>query len=189
MSYTPNKTWKNGDPVPTAVEMNHIEQGVQSINKSYTPKTWVKGEKLLHYDLNHIEDGIADAEENPNSIQVINGTLADPFGDVNKTTLWNSLYNDNADATIWIDDHLITGGFLYSFGDLPFGVIAGYYYFSFTLVADSVEESIAVQVTWDNNAILTCKALTNGTIIDLLSSASAVNTLLTIYWHPMPSTT
>lgn len=59
MSYDPT-TWANGDII-TAVKMNKIESGVQSVNNNYTPTTWVNGDIITAVKLNNIEQGIANA--------------------------------------------------------------------------------------------------------------------------------
>lgn len=189
MSYTPNKTWKSGDPVPTAVEMNHIEQGVQSINMSYTPKTWVKGNKILASDMNHIEQGIADAEGNTNNIVVFNGTMSNPFGTMGQTeydALIQDIMNHNATVTLDVDTGILGFGTVHFFCDDEANELT---FVRGTISADDC--TIATVHYYGNMALGGAYMLLSygDTIQDLTDAGDMFTTVLTIYNHPMPSTT
>ena len=196
MSYTPNKTWKKGDPPPTAVEMNHIEQGVQSINMSYTPKTWVKGEYLLHQDMNHIEQGIADGGGNPNSKITITGTLENPF-DAYVLAFLTGQVDGNVSAKVTIDASILGVSdpvYVYPYesgmGEQVTaewitcydGTINGMYA-HWTATYSTVDSSLT------SFALDELYVIQDSELTDLLESADLFPTSTEIYFHTMPSTT
>ena len=123
---------------------------------------------------------------NPNTVQTITGTLANPFGDVNALDLIAAIDNNTASAKIHIDDRAYVNA-LNGF-DIPIITIyQAYLGVLFCMLDSQVENSVAFQATWDGtNTVQSCFALSNGTVIDMLSLASSIPTTLTIIWHPVP---
>ena len=134
---------------------------------------------------------------NPNSVQVIAGTLDNPFGDVDISELILALENNGANAVLNADITAIgyTGIVLplavAVYGDA--GILATY-------SSDIVFEKLTIAQAYYNydfedNFILNKADQVVGdydnhefTATDIKSYASLIPTTLTIYWHPMPET-
>ena len=122
---------------------------------------------------------------NPNSVQVITGTLANPFGDVDLEELETAFDNGGASMTIIVDATVIGQGVF------PRAVMNWTSEYSFTLSSVrgyTTELVSAALVIWDsdtgNVSVATMYSGATGT--DILSYAASIPTTLTIYWHPMP---
>lgn len=121
---------------------------------------------------------------NPNSVQVINGTLADPWGEgFDGVDFADNLADNN--ITAYID--ITYGGqtnraYFYAFVGY---IIAGQAIVDTTLTdVDAFMLSYAVGQTPDLRA---ANLLHAGNILILSDEADNIPTTLTIIWHPMPT--
>ena len=113
---------------------------------------------------------------NPNSVQTITGTAANPWGDVDYAELAEAISNNNASATIG-----------YELGDTilyPRPMVAN----SSSLWASMLNSGADGGWTAFYNssgAITSLKALVSGSPVDYISYAPFVTSTLTIIWHPL----
>lgn len=124
---------------------------------------------------------------NPNSVQVITGTLANPFGDVNLAELITAFNTGGASIFIAIDATVIGQGV---FPDAPMNWTSDYG-LSITGVTGNTSELLrAALINWSSiDGTLTYAVMYTGASgTDIESYASQMPTTLTIYWHPMPET-
>lgn len=122
---------------------------------------------------------------NPNRVEVIQGTLANPFGGINVSELFLALSNGNASAKILIDASVIgvenvPPVFITDNDEVGFVVTGGYgasevLYEAYIIIWGPVTGNCSMAVIY-----------TGDVGSDILSYASLIPTTLTIYWHPMP---
>lgn len=127
---------------------------------------------------------------NPNSVQVIEGTLANPFGDVDINELMDALYV-GADQTG--DAHAIIAGdaAVLGFGLLQQPVYCMNYRLRSTAGDINEDGSLCNEIYWyldGEQLAIHAYIEQNGTLTNIASYASQIPTTLTIYWHPMPET-
>jgi hypothetical protein len=118
---------------------------------------------------------------NPNTKQTIVGTAANPWGDVSYITLAAALCNGNAHAVIQVQmgDTVVKSPLLSNSGDLIYGGSAS--------IGTTIAASGAAEFNWNaNGSINYIRVMSGGQIQDYTAYAAAMQTGLTIYWHPMP---
>lgn len=117
---------------------------------------------------------------NPNSHQLITGTVANPWGNVSYSKLAAALYSNDAHATIAFDfNGTDVKVLLTSAGSNVYG--------STSVMGEDVAGSLSVVLTWSNiGEIAFAKAIMGGQLQDLISYTPGLTSYLDIYWHPMP---
>lgn len=123
---------------------------------------------------------------NPNQKQVVTGTAANPFGDVDVSELKSAMMAGGASATIFMDTSQLVGSSYTIPFDTPTSAT------SFLAVSnayvDTAFDSVnAVRGVWkDDGSVYVLDAFTNGHAVDAEEYASMIPTVLTIIWHPLP---
>ena len=117
---------------------------------------------------------------NPNTKQTVLGTAANPWGDVSYSELAAALASGDANAIINVQMGNTTTVFpLESYSNAIFCGNAA--------IGTSVSESSAADFKWRSNGSIDLIAvITGGQVQDYTAYAAAMQTSLTIYWHPMP---
>jgi len=121
---------------------------------------------------------------NPNYVETIEGTLANPWGDIDPATLHQSVLSGDADVRLDIGG---PPGFRHLEIQMsPFEDSLIY----FSGVADSpsnVEEWTALALYYElQGTINRVRLLNDGTVTDMSQYATNLSTVLTIIHHPMP---
>lgn len=119
---------------------------------------------------------------NPNFVQTITGTLAQPFGDYNIAELAQSLYSNNVSIVLRVTTQDGTA-------TLPlFGVDSGWVTARFGYASNT--NLTAVSAGWTKAGLDYCNMAqgANGSyeVMSVKSMASQFPTVATIIWHPMP---
>lgn len=133
---------------------------------------------------------LADGQElsgggNPNSVQVIEGNGANPWGDVSPRDLYEAILSGNANAKLLMSSEygVFNQNILAILDDLR---VEG------CLVNGAVAQGYTARWASNSGALSVLKQISiedgSGSIIDLKNFASNISTTLTIYWHPMPET-
>ena len=114
---------------------------------------------------------------NPNTQQTIQGTMANPWGDVIYSDLAAALYNGNAHANMRSAS-----------GNLPLLSNNGRsIYVSNASIGATIADSAATEVIWDDNGSVNYIHIIAGDQYqDYTAYVAEIQTNLTIYWHPMP---
>lgn len=120
---------------------------------------------------------------NPNSVQVIEGTLANPFGDIAMDELQAAVISGNATAILE-----------FNASALGFGTqkTALYYYGDEELTASyaglTPAFSVAYYLRWNSASgdLEYAYVEEDGTVTDVKTAAASLPSTLTIYLHPMP---
>lgn len=128
---------------------------------------------------------------NPNNVQRVEGTVADPFTDWSQEQyeeFIDAYYNGNASAIMWIDASVL------GFTELIETVLNTWYteptFISCVISTDSV---IAGYVTYVGNKSFSPflsgarMYTTNDGIVDVSTYASIMPTVMNIIWHPLPN--
>lgn len=123
---------------------------------------------------------------NPNRVEVIQGTLANPFGDVDIVDLFDKMLNGNASANVEIDASALGLGI---FPPVLIGV--DNYFYCVGLSSSSVSTiGESFLINWSRvTGSLDFAAMWpqgGGEGTDMSPYASLVSTTLTIIWHPLP---
>ena len=121
---------------------------------------------------------------NPNSIQTVNGTLDNPWGDLNYSELVDAIGDHNASATISFNASALGAGTFvnYLYSDAGTGDL------SLEIAKYSETVHAGVRVGWGSSGALTNAYMDrNGTLQDMSSYASLLTTHLTVIWHPLPN--
>lgn len=118
---------------------------------------------------------------NPNTVQTITGTLANPFGSVDADTLGPALDSMNASATFVADASALGAGTVIARlggnSDTIWGNGASFD------ISDSVS---AFGLTWvSSGSLVFAKMFSGGNVIDISTYASMIPTTLTVVWHPL----
>lgn len=122
---------------------------------------------------------------NPNRIQTIQGTLAEPFGEVDADELLEALQTN--EATIMMETYFLVDQSSYHF----MGYMYPYYP---SLMFDScnffrADFQMALHVVWGPNvgdSLIIAVIRDGAESIDLMDRADEIETEMTIIWHPMP---
>lgn len=121
--------------------------------------------------------------ENPNSKQVITGTIGAPFGEISVLDFGAALQSGNASAMLTFDASAL-GFDTYT---QPMYSLVGDSYIHSGGAGIGSTTSLCNMAAWTINGELYEVYLEeNGTITDISLYASVITTSLTIYWHPMP---
>lgn len=124
---------------------------------------------------------------NPNSVETITGTVANPWGDVDPAELGSEILNNNATAimTITTEDGTITAPMLIIFIDE-----LDYSSFSVANINVGSDYGNAAQIMYAYKNLIKAKSAIFGggtvTVTDLLEVASQIPTTLMIIHHPLP---
>lgn len=124
---------------------------------------------------------------NPNRVQTITGTLADPWGDLDYQELFDALSNNNASCRLVADltalgmPNIETLLYANENEDAPSAYSSG-------AVIGSSEIYECYQAIWHyvDGDLVRFGAVLSGVYQNLLSYASAIPTTITIIWHPLP---
>lgn len=123
---------------------------------------------------------------NPNQQQVVTGTAANPFGNVDVSKLKSAMMAGGASATIFMDTSQLVGTSYTIPFDTPTSA-TGFLTVSSAYV-DTAHDSVrAVYGSWkDDGSIYVLASFTNGHAVDAKEYASMIPTSLVINWHPLP---
>ena len=123
---------------------------------------------------------------NPNTIQTVSGTLANPFGDINAAELRTALLNKEATGYLTIDASALSAGTIN--GLLASNSELQTIYSNGANIYTSVETSTAYNVVWDlTKELLRAQMLSGGTIVAIEQYQDNIPTSLTVVWHPLPT--
>lgn len=120
---------------------------------------------------------------NPNSVQTVVGTAADPWGDIDFETLSEALYTNNASGKLVVEQNQILGRAktLHLTGDENHNLIYG------EKGDVSSTDYFALFGSWVSNGVSHLYANSNDTgFVDGTAYASMLPTTLTVVWHPLP---
>lgn len=124
---------------------------------------------------------------NPNMVQTINGTLANPFGDMTQAewgAFQDAYYTGNASATLELDATVL------GLDDPVYLVLnpwSNEAHFETCTIAE--DGAACAEVSYLGAYPVTLNVARyyyEGTVMDFTAYASAIPTTLAIYWHPMP---
>lgn len=129
----------------------------------------------------YINGEYVDFDSNPNSVQTVVGTAADPWGDIDFATLRTALEANDASATLTIEQNQITGDamalMLSKNGDFILGEHANV----------GPTQYSAFYGLWANIGVISLYInSTNTGFVDGTEHASMLPTTLTVIWHPLP---
>ena len=120
---------------------------------------------------------------NPNYVETIEGTLANPFGDINPMTLSEELTSFNASAELIVDARALVQDFVYLQASYRAPQDRLWFY---SVGAISETNTSAVGVTyWVNGDFYEAAALNAGQYMNIGPYASSLPTLLRIIHHPL----
>ena len=130
--------------------------------------------------------GTASGGGNPNYVETVTGTLANPWGSVTPATLQTAISGNNATALLTVDASAIGMGTAYLVAT-PFAQQA----IAFQAVGSSgssVADWAAVDVAYGTNGSLAYAWINrSGAALDATAYAQSITTTLTIIHHPLPS--
>lgn len=118
---------------------------------------------------------------NPNTQQTIVGTAANPWGGVSCSELAAALANGDAHAVIQVQIGETAGiiPILSNEGRMIYGGNAS--------IGTTISNSVSAGFVWNQNGSINyIRTISGGQYQDLTAYAAAMQTGLTIYWHPMP---
>lgn len=119
---------------------------------------------------------------NPNSVETVTGTLAEPYPDGDWSALKNDILSGNAtvNASLRMGDSTGVFSIVPAFGNLNvYGVSSN--------INVDLESSTAYTINWNNDGSLSrAMVLQNGSVSDLTSLAEYIETTITIIRHPLP---
>lgn len=143
--------------------------------------------KVAAEKLQKVEDWIAAGGGNPNMVQTITGTLADPWGDLDHQELFDALSHNNASCRLAVDLTEIAMGSLTTLLFAEEDKTSPDAYSSGASITSS-EVYRCYQARWSyiDGDLCAFTAVLSGVYQDLSSYASAIPTTLTIIWHPLP---
>lgn len=127
-----------------------------------------------------VEQGGGGSSPSTVTVETIEGTVADMFGDVDVATLKTALNSMGASAYLTADASALGMSTIVS--DLRYGLVAE----GATVTSDSV---MAYAAVWADDGTLSSFYMTTDgtTITDISPYASMITTELTIVWHPLPT--
>lgn len=129
---------------------------------------------------------VAGGGGNPNTIQTVTGTLANPFGDINAAELRTALLNKEATGYLTIDASALSAGTIN--GLLVSNSELQTIYSNGANIYTSVETSTAYNVVWDlTKELLRAQMLSGGNIVAIEQYQDNIPTSLTVVWHPLPT--
>ena len=117
-----------------------------------------------------------------NTVQTVTGTVGDPFGDIDYTTLRDALKNDEATAKI---------SFTYLTYNVSFFLRADNEIYGNTAFIDARNDVyLAAFATWHEFDYLEAYMVgtqTQNTIVDATATVGSLTSTLDVIWHPLPS--
>lgn len=120
---------------------------------------------------------------NPNTVDTVTGTLADPWGGLDFFDLCEAVYSDTATAMISFDASALGYGRIFGYliptSDTEL-IMTG---------ADldlNLNQNTSYLLEWLNGQLHKAYTQDSGTILDLSAYASVIPSTLKIIWHPMP---
>lgn len=120
---------------------------------------------------------------NPNSVQTVTGTLANPWGNIDYAELRDALYAYNASAILDIDASALHVGHIIS---RP-GASQTNIYTNGADVGNTVQASSAYEIAWTSDGEYAfASMIANDAIVSLDNYKNSLTTTLTIIWHPLP---
>ncbi len=117
---------------------------------------------------------------NPNYVETISGTLANPWGDLGAAALYLALYR-NASASMLVQMGGAAIRLLLTQKGLDEIYASAAYYDPNT---SSLNE--AVGISWHEGELKYAYVTQNGVTTDMTAYAAAISTTLTVIHHPMP---
>ena len=173
-------------------EINPKMQKVEALKKIYATLGGASEDVDELSTTYELVSKIADVAEggggNPNSVQVITGTLDAPWGDVDLTELASAVYSSNASFVMELDLSILGITTPVEIASSPVQLTSNLAASLFR-VNDSGELANAIYVSWvltAGNELHSAWANYGGAITRMTDYASQIPTTLTIYWHPMP---
>ena len=123
---------------------------------------------------------------NPNSVETITGTLANPWGEKTPVNLFSGA--KSGDLTMLMDvDATAIGGATFHVVFYPFGTTNG---FGLFVASSQLSNSVGVFAEYADSGVMeVAYGLQNGSILDYSPYASTISTTLTIIYHPLPTST
>lgn len=125
------------------------------------------------------------ADHNPNYTETVTGTLANPWKNYNVNTLWQQRENNNITLIIEIDASAIVGN--------KFKISLGWD--GSRLLASGASYTSAVsyfdfEAVWSNTTgtLISAYGNINGTVTDYSALADQIPAILTVIYHPLPTT-
>ena len=120
---------------------------------------------------------------NPNTVQTVTGTLANPWGDIDVSKLFTDLENEEATAYLTIDASALGAG------TIPTVLKTGSsnIYASGANIGIALSDTSAYYIIWYQGTLTDARMLSGGNVVDISSYASVITTSLTVVWHPLPS--
>lgn len=119
---------------------------------------------------------------NPNRVETITGTAADPWGDVDPSTLHEKMRNGDASVSVSFDSTAIGGSTYYQ------NLFAAPDYFTIEgAVPGDGSSTECYAVDWNTDGtVLSAAQYTTGTYVDISAYLALITTVFTIIWHPLP---
>ena len=120
---------------------------------------------------------------NPNYVETVTGTLANPWGEKTPSDLFSGAKSGNLTMIINVDATAI-GGTRLSAAFYPFGNIN---VFRLTIANSQLSNWLCVYAEYyDSGVINAAYGLQNEAVLDYSLYASLISTTLTIIYHPLP---
>ena len=121
---------------------------------------------------------------NPNTIQTVSGTAANPFGNIDKVALNAALLSNQATVKMELDFTVLGAGTVSAYIK---GVDTSRYDNAFELSVGDAFVKSAGSMSWDDDGNILMLYMSQGdTSTNIKSYASNVPTSMTIIWHPLP---
>ena len=118
---------------------------------------------------------------NPNSVQTITGTAANPWGDVDYEELAEAVYNKNATVTIGYE----LGYTILSPRPMVANRVSAHETVLWASMLNSGADGGWTAAYNSSGGISSMKALVSGSPVDYIAYASATTSTLIIIWHPL----
>lgn len=138
--------------------------------------------------INALCDVAAGGGENPNTVETITGTMANPWGDKIFATLASEIAVNNATAILQgsLNDLPAIGQVNIELDDEEKVTAANFSWANLALEGDG--DSYAVTTQWDTDGtLIQVLHSMNGTVSDVTELAGLATTTLTIIHHPLPT--
>lgn len=125
---------------------------------------------------------------NPNYVETITGTLANPFGDYTSSQL---AYMANVENSI--NMFLVVDGSVLGMGVYPLSMLKplssggnGFLFFGASYLPDNAEQYMVADVEYQSGLQRARMMIGGNTVTDVMSYSSHITTTLTIIHHPLP---
>ena len=160
------------------VPLTRVEQYLAKIAGQNVAIPNVPLTRLEQY-LAHIAENGSGGGGNPNTQQTIQGTVANPWGNVSYSELAAALASGDAHAILRFSfngNNVVTPLISYG-GSIVHGSVA--------TIAENLANSVAVNIKWNSGTVVYARAVTAGQVQDVTAYTSGIQSNLIIYWHPM----